>query len=88
MWPIGGVFVKNSGSASQMIQMGMPLTADGKVEVSGALNWIETHIDLGHKDAVARRQFAPAQPSAPLPASTWAGRTYRTGPPRDRLLRW
>lgn len=40
---------------SQMIQMGLPLTTDGKVEVSAALNWIETHIDLSHKDSAARR---------------------------------
>ena len=53
---------------SQMIAMGMPLTADGKVDVTAALDWIEGHIDLSHKDAVARRQSAPAAAAAEAPA--------------------
>ena len=56
---------------SQMVQKGMPVTAEGKVDVAEALNWIESHIDLSHKDAVARRQSAPpaasAAPAIPAP---------------------
>jgi plasmid maintenance system antidote protein VapI len=55
---------------SQMIQMGLPLTTDGKVEVSAALNWIETHIDTSHKDSAARRQTnAPDTPAHAPPIS-------------------
>jgi hypothetical protein len=57
---------------SQMIQMGLPLTTDGKVEVSAALNWIETHIDISHKDSAARRSDAAARrrsDAAPSPAA-------------------
>ena len=49
---------------SQMVQKGMPVTAEGKVDVAEALNWIESHIDLSHKDSVARRQSAPPAASA------------------------
>jgi ribosomal protein L17 len=56
---------------SQMVQKGMPVTAAGKVDVAEALNWIESHIDLSHKDSVARRQSAPpaasAAPAIPAP---------------------
>jgi len=52
---------------SQMVQKGMPVTAEGKVDVAEALNWIE-YIDLSHKDAVARRQSAPPAASAEAPA--------------------
>jgi plasmid maintenance system antidote protein VapI len=57
---------------SQMVQKGMPVTAEGKVDVAEALNWIESHIDLSHKDSVARRQSAqPAASAAPaIPAPT------------------
>jgi hypothetical protein len=60
---------------SQMIQMGLPLTADGKVEVSAALNWIETHIDISHKDSAARRSDAAARrqsDAVPSPAAPTA----------------
>ena len=50
---------------TQMIAKGMPVTPDGKVDVAEALNWIESHIDLSHKDAVARRQAE--QPPLPPP---------------------
>ena len=53
---------------SQMVQKGMPVTAEGKVDVAEALNWIESHIDLSHKDSVARRQSAPPAASAEAPA--------------------
>jgi len=53
---------------TQMIAKGMPVTPDGKVDVAEALNWIESHIDLSHKDAVARRQAE--QPPLPPPAET------------------
>ena len=57
---------------TQMIAKGMPVTPDGKVDVAEALNWIESHIDLSHKDAVARRQSAPDQPAPPPPPAAFA----------------
>ena len=71
---------------SQMVAKGMPLTADGKVDVPAALNWIEEHIDLSHKDALARRQSAPA-PVPDAPSSTPASAGAHTVPPTgDRAL--
>ena len=71
---------------TQMIAKGMPVTPDGKVDVAEALNWIESHIDLSHKDAVARRQAE--QPPLPPPAGdavaiarrNAAGRRDHAGP--------
>jgi plasmid maintenance system antidote protein VapI len=66
---------------SQMIAMGMPLTADSRVDVKAALDWIESHVDLSHKDSVSARQpavastatataaTAPAATAAPPPAA-------------------
>jgi hypothetical protein len=54
---------------TQLIAKGMPVTPDGKVDVAEALTWIESHIDLSHKDAVARRQAEqPAHQPPPSPA--------------------
>jgi hypothetical protein len=61
---------------SQMIAMGMPLTADGKVDVTAALDWIEGHIDLSHKDSVSVRQpavAATAPAAAAPPPAAFAG---------------
>jgi hypothetical protein len=79
---------------SQMIQMGLPLTADGKVEVSAALNWIETHIDLSHKDSAARRSDAAARrqsdavpsPSAPAAGLPDPGRILLTAKAKRALV--
>ena len=69
---------------SQMVQKGMPVTAEGKVDVAEALNWIESHIDLSHKDAVARRQSIPAPIPDRLP--TDPGRILLTAKAKRALV--
>jgi len=34
---------------TQMVQMGMPTTPEGKINVPDALAWIEEHIDSSHQ---------------------------------------
>jgi len=55
------------GRVSQLIAQGMPVLPDGRIDVPSALNWIESHIDQSHKDAVARRQSALGEQPAPIP---------------------
>jgi len=55
---------------SQMVGMGMPTTADGKINVPDALAWIEAHIDSSHKDSVARRVAARAAEAAAPPGAS------------------
>jgi len=76
-----------------MVSMGMPVTADGRVEVTAALNWIESHIDSSHHDAAARRQVsgpaAPAPAPAPAPAAGGivdAGRVLLTAKAKRALV--
>ena len=74
---------------SQMVQKGMPVTAEGKVDVAEALNWIESHIDLSHKDSVARRQSALPAASASKPPSKRAASTWpRPSKPGSRRTRF
>ncbi len=61
---------------SQMVAQGMPVTADGKIDVPAALNWIEQHVDLSHgrhnptatsTAAVSASTPPPVRSPAPLP---------------------
>ena len=51
---------------SQMVAQGMPVTADGKVDVPAALNWIEQHVDLSHG---RHNPTAATMPPSPAPAA-------------------
>jgi hypothetical protein len=75
---------------SQMVAQGMPVTADGKIDVPAALNWIEQHIDQSHKDSVARRQSVPAavpdaHPAPPPATPSQAGADRLPDPGRILL---
>ena len=53
---------------SQMVQMGMPQTPDGRINVPDALQWIEQHINPIHRDSLPRRMAAAAEAAgAPAP---------------------
>ena len=52
---------------TQMVQMGMPTTPEGKINVPDALAWIEEHIDSSHQRSRGQRAAAAGAPDAAAP---------------------
>ena len=75
---------------TQMVQMGMPTTPEGKINVPDALKWIEEHIDASHQRSRQQRAATAGAPEAPAPPEA-ATREAATPPlaappiPRDGL---